>query len=340
MQVIDFSRFSAWDTDQVGAHATGIERYLIDMTRVYPPVDFLLEYKGVGCVPKGDLQAVTGKMKNGKSFACSCLEAAMLKGHFMGFDALKDDIRILHVDTEQSPATIVKRGKTVHTMSGWPADANNERYRILNLRECAYSDRLAIITEAIQQFQPDFVLIDGIRDLLADFNDPKESATLIDSLMRLCNEYGVGIMCVLHENKADTNMRGHLGTELGNKCSEVYQVSNNKTTTITVKQTESRNEPIDDWAFSIGEGGIPQQEGVSRVSSTVIKRDKCFAAIFKEGQSYTHTDLWQAFAKEYRCQERCAIGHITDATNEGVIRKKGNLYYYGPFLPSDECNLF
>ncbi len=337
MSLIDFRRFSNWDADQVDVRSTGVERYLVDMTKDYPPVAFLLQYNGVGCVPKGELQAMTGKMKAGKSFACSCLETAMLTGHFMGFDATKANIRILHVDTEQSIATIADRIEKVHSMCDWPLKFNNEQYRTISLRDCG--NRLETIIEAIEQFQPDFVFIDGIRDLLGDFNDPKESSNLIGELLRLCNKYKVGIMCVLHENKADENMRGHLGTELGNKCSEIFKVRMNKSTgIISVEQTVARNESIGDWAFSIIDG-MPQQQAVSYINPIKLRRDNCLAAIFKERQSYTHTELWQAFAVEYGCKERAAKTHITNATNDNVIQKRDSLDYYREYAPIDIENL-
>ena len=329
MSLIDFNLFCQWGVDEVNIQGIDIEKYLIDMKKEYPPVDFLLQYNGVGCIPKGDLQAMTGKMKNGKSFACLCLEVAMLNGSFMGFEALKENIHILHVDTEQSPATIVKRAKALHTMCEWDLDINDERYRTIHLRECnSCEERLKVITEAIEKFNPDFMFIDGIRDLLDDFNDPQQSSRLINYFLMLCNKYKVGIMCVLHENKGDTNMRGHLGTELGNKCSETYKTSKSDDI-IKVEQTVCRNEPIKDWGLSIGDNGIPITQSISNVNPTRLKRDNSFKALYKEKESYTHTELWNAFAQIYGCKERAAKTHIANALNDGTLQKRDDTYYYG-----------
>jgi hypothetical protein len=45
--------------------------------------------------------------------------------------------------------------------------------------------------------------------------------------MRISSEYNYAVVCILHENKSarDTTMRGHLGTELLNKSSEVKSAS-------------------------------------------------------------------------------------------------------------------
>lgn len=59
-------------------------------------------------------------------------------------------------------------------------------------------------------------VIDGVADLLEDFNDVGQSSEIINSLMRLSAENDVAIINVLHTNKRkdDSDMKGHLGTLL------------------------------------------------------------------------------------------------------------------------------
>lgn len=328
MNSIDFSRFCVWDFEQVNVHSSTLDRYIIDMTREYPPVDFLLSYNGVGCIPKGDLQAVTGKLKAGKTFASICIEVAMLKGEYMGIKSLKDDIRILHVDTEQSAGNIVDRTSILHSLCGWDEKQNNERFNVMTLRECDYLKRINIIEEAVEKIKPDFVLIDGVRDLCADFNNIEESSKLIGNLMRICNQHKTAVMCVLHENKNDNNMRGHLGTELGNKCSEVYKVARNKTTgVISVEQSVSRNEPIEEWSFSINDG-VPQVESVTYVDAKTLRRNEVLETLFREKTIYTYTELVNDYMPLFVCAERTAKSHISNALKEKVLFKNGSSYSY------------
>lgn len=337
MRTIDFGCFCQWEACQINTDFGTFGKYIIDMTKDYPPVDFLLKYNGVGCIPQGELQAITGKMKAGKSFACLCVEVAMLNGKFMGFEAQKDNIRILHIDTEQSPGNIINKIGTAHSLCGWPIRANNERLRILSLCECPFHERLEKIIEAIYSFAPDFVFIDGIRDLCRDFNDISESMDVVNTLLTVAREQHVGIMCVLHENKNDTNMRGHLGTELGNKSSEIFKVSQDASGVITVEQTVCRNEYIDKWAFTINKG-VPEQHEVSQGNKVRQRRDEALQIIFRNKTSYIHTDLVNEFMPLYGCKERCAKGHIGDALKEGMLCKKDDLYYY--VFPPDEDDLF
>lgn len=339
MRKIDFSKFCDWEPNQVTSDTVGYKKFLIDMTVDYPPIDYFLEYNGVGCVPRGELQAVTGKMKTGKSFACMVVEVALLKGECMGIVAKSHNLKVLHVDTEQGEGNIVDRAKTLHSMCGWATKINNDRFAVLTLRECDYKERLKLITDAIEDIKPDFVLIDGVRDLCADFNDIGESSSLIEDLTKIANKYKVAVMCVLHENKGDTNMRGHLGTELGHKGTDVYKVSK-KDGVITVEQTAYRNAPIDKWSFTIGDGGVPQQQSTLKaVNKTKQKRDNVFREIF-HGQNcgYTHTVLAGKFMELYHCEKRCATGHIDDALQEGLLCHESNLYYY--IFPPAEDDLF
>ena len=62
------------------------------------------------------------------------------------------------------------------------------------------------------------VIIDGIRDLMLDINNPSESVHIINKLMQWSSRYDLHIHCVLHLNKGDDNVRGHIGTELSNKA--------------------------------------------------------------------------------------------------------------------------
>lgn len=57
-----------------------------------------------------------------------------------------------------------------------------------------------------------FVVIDGIRDLMYDINNPSESVELINDLMRWSSMHDLHIHTVLHLNKGDDNTRGHIGT--------------------------------------------------------------------------------------------------------------------------------
>lgn len=332
MRSINFTQFTKWEPAQ---YSIDYIDYMIDLSKDYPPVEFLLNYKGVGCFPRGDIQAITGKMKSGKSFACTCIMTALLKGEFMGFKANEEQIKILHIDTEQGISNVVERTKVLHKLCGWHTDQSNERYRVATLRGCSAKQRLEVLKSMIGTFKPDFILLDGIRDLLLDFNEVGDSAALVGELMKISRESNAAITCILHENKGDQNMRGHLGTELGNKSSEVYSVSRDKNSgKIEVDQSVSRNAPLYKWVFFI-EDGIPIPAEYQDPKQTLL--EERFKIIFGNNEALSNGELVAGYTKIAALKERTAQSHIKEAVETGILCKEGNRYHYlFPPVDSDE----
>ena len=305
--------------------------YLIDLQKAYPKPAFLLSHKGAGCFPKGDIQLITGAHKSGKSFAVLTLEVALLNGSF-GNDwcANYQNIKVLHIDTEQHESNVADRAKKLHRLCEWETSQNNERFKVLTLRTCSPKERLDLVETAIVEFSPDFVVIDGIRDLCNDFNDIEESAELVNTAMRLSSQYAVAILCVLHRNKTDANARGHLGTELNNKCSDIYSVTL-KDSVVTLVQNACRNAPIDDSHFYINEYGIPEPADAPTTKKETKQKERTerFLSIFgkQSGQTMRHTDLCNAYMAEASCQERTAMAHIKEAVDSGLLTKQSDRTY-------------
>ena len=66
---------------------------------------------------------------------------------------------------------------------------------------------------------------DGIRDLMLDINNAGESVEVINRMMEWSSRYDLHIHCVLHLNKGDNNVRGHIGTEMSNKAETVLVIT-------------------------------------------------------------------------------------------------------------------
>lgn len=306
----------------------------VDLTKEYPPMDYLLTRNGVGCIPRGDIQGLGGKMKCGKTTAGLCIIVALLRGEFMGFKATKDNYKCLIVDTEQSILNAVEKVKIVHRLVGWPVNANNKRLVSISLRKIPPVARAELLAKAIEIVQPDFVLLDGVADICTDFMDSIKSRETIEILMKLSKT--CAIMCVLHINKKDEEFRGHLGTELMNKCSEAYVVS--KTDNIAnVKQVVCRNEQLTDWAFSIGDDGVPADETIlSKADKKKDELSKTFAQIFQQRSEYSYSDLVTESMRCFGVKERSAKSKILEARNKRIICKnEKGLYCYGDFTGVD-----
>lgn len=234
-------------------------------------VEFLLHNEGVGFAARGNVHAIVSQMKQGKTYGALSMAAAAIGGAFGSVEA-ETPMRVLVFDTEQDEADVKARKNAVVTAAGggramlryvsarraiaeanpWDAQSLQE-WRALMLELC------------IVEFSPQLVVLDGLRDLCQDINDTKEAARVMSFVERLAAEYRCAIYCVLHLNKDEKNARGHIGTELQNKCADFFTtkkiVGEGGVThiVVTMSAEKSRHNAApawvikaseDDWGFS------------------------------------------------------------------------------------------
>jgi len=181
------------------------------------------------CFFRGELAAVCGKAKSGKTLWLSILMACALKGECLSLKREQrpesQPLRILWIDTEQSQQSTqdiqINRLMPLAGMS----DLDDSLFFAYNLRGLGFERRRKLVEVAIQVVEPDLVIINGIKDLMPDINDAVQATLLMEQLMLLAQNHNCCIVNVLHQNKneADHNMRGSIGTELTNKAFEVFQ---------------------------------------------------------------------------------------------------------------------
>ena len=236
------------------------------------PHAFLFEWNGVPCFAKGELVAVTGKAKSGKTYLNSLLMAAagvdsgltpeaQDKRQFLGLKRNQEEaLKVVWIDTEQSEDTTfeILRDR-IGAMIGELPD--EERFHVFNMRQADWRERMTLVLSAIALCAPDLVIFDGIRDVVGDINDYTEAQTIIGQLLKAASEFHACIVCVLHQNKAveDKTLRGALGTELQNKSFETYECSKNAETRIfTVKQIATRKYDMQGKVdFCVDKAGLP-----------------------------------------------------------------------------------
>lgn len=352
--------------------------YLLDPREDYPEPYFMLEFNGVPFSTLGGIQAITGQKKNGKTWVTTMLMAAAL-----GYDTervqtylpgltvprrtiehLGHEPKVLFIDTEMEKLNSAKVLRRVHWLCGWEMNQPNDRLNVLWLRDIedekdekgnvktpAYMKRLRLIRLAIEILSPDCVFIDGIRDIIGDFNNNEESSALVTDLMAIATKMNCCIWNVLHanprmQNDDESKMRGHLGTELGNKVSDTFISQKKKDSdtgrvTFTVKQQDARGKDVDDWKFEIvddaGSGlGIPrimsreqevqpvQEIGRARMEELIAIIDKM--AFRANGKTYT--EINDALKEQGYTSNRKKKRIIDDALAMGILSKAGNGRYY------------
>ena len=275
--------------------------YVIDLSVAYPEPHYTLELNGVGSIPCGDIQGVVAKQKQGKTQLCIVLCASLLGCTDFGFKSLVPGARILYADTEQSEANASKLAVKIHTLMCWPTDESNSRLRVVSLRRKAVKERLPIIVREVRKYKPTAVIVDGLVDLVPDFNDLRESADVIQSLMRLSAECDCAVVCVLHLNKSKDNNtpRGHVGSFLCQKASDVFQVEKSESGIFNVTETDCRNCPIDSFAFGLDGHGVPmktQSIAEAKAEANTAALSKLVREAFGQDRELSYTELCDRIA--------------------------------------------
>lgn len=312
------------------------ERYkyrnnILDLTQLIYEPKFLFSIRSVLTIPLGELIGIKGRAKMGKSQFLYLLIAIMLaRISKCGIKPLLTEYKILLFDTEQSQASLKKCCQRALKYAGLPIDKNDVRFIPFFMRPLSIDERKKVIEDAIREERPDIIFIDGVRDLLQDFNSLEQSGNLIQWLLRLTAEYGCTIVSVLHQNKAkdDGNMRGHLGTELLNKLTDCFEVSK-KDGKFIVSCTDSRNIQCPDIAFSIDANGEFKEEVVSddnKLHARVEEIKRVLRTCYKNKSEMTYTELTKAYAMEAAVSERTAQRAIKEAKDNDFLNVKGDYY--------------
>lgn len=256
--------------------------FVIDDNIEYPDPEYLIEIGGVPTMPKGNLVALSAKWKNGKTFFCDILTAIFLgSDQFASCCSRQQQGKVLFFDTEQAKSDTARIRKTIKAMI--PEQRYND-FRVACLREAAIDtdvdqsaaiSRFDLIRRAIIHERPDLVIIDGIADLIYNYNDVIESQDVVNKLAALANKHNCCIVVVMHQNKGqkDKNMKGHLGTMLFQKCSDVFNVEKCGSVFVA-SHAVSRHRNCEDICFKLDAQAVPMDAVADRQLQVELERQQ------------------------------------------------------------------
>lgn len=302
----------------------------------------------------GNFSASTGKAKSKKTFNITAMVAAALTNStVLNYRASfpEGKRQILYFDTEQSRYHCHNVVERIYRLAGLSLNKEDKRIKFYGLREFTPTLRIALIDYALRTFDGvGLVIIDGLRDLMYDINNAKESTDVMTMLMAWTSKYDLHIHCVLHLNKNDNNTRGHIGTELENKAETVLIISKNKQNAniSEVRPMHMRDKEFSSWAFHIDDNSLPVLDVGYHV--TVVKpKDKPLTSlpddvhtmvlqkIFSKSTPQRYVDLvkalGEAYAEEGYKRGDNAVKEMLKIFNERkLITKEKDGYHYNPTL--------
>ena len=298
----------------------------------------------------GNFSVIIGKAKAKKSFFINIAVSTALSNDFI-LERFKSDLphdksEVLYFDTEQGKYHVQKAVKRICTQINQPEPENLHTYF---LRSLTPSERLQFIeNEIYSNNNVGFVVIDGIKDLVTSINDEEQATNIASKLLKWTEERNIHIVCVLHQNKSDTNARGHIGTELINKAETVLEVAKaeNEPNISIVTPQQCRNKEPEVFAFEINDYEIPiiaenfelrTETKKNRFDVTNLedfKKYQLLTEVFSKGESFSYGKLVEQIVIAYQSQFNCSIGTnrakllITDCSNNGwLLQEKAKAPY-------------
>ena len=331
------------------------KKYLlnIDNKPSLPPT--LISINETRFATEGNISVITGKAKSKKTFLNSAIAAATISDEsILGFTNNGKRLKVTYFDTEQSNYDSYKVLERIYKMSNCNI---KESISYFMLRELTPEERLkeiesVIIDDNFKEHQ--IIIIDGVRDLINNFNCPDESINLVTKLMKWSSSLNKHIITVIHQNKGNEFARGHLGTELMNKCESVINVTKEKDSYISsVSAEHMRGKEFEPFSFMINSEGIPElcdkpiMESSSKKTIEPYKFDKkmhfkVLSEIYKTNTSYTNNNLIYSLKKTWNDNNvpigdsKCRV-FITYYLSENYIINRGSdkkfdLYLSDSFL--------
>ena len=322
----------------------------LDPEEQYEPPKYTLEYKGVPFAPLGGIHGLTGQPGHGKTFTFTQLMVAILKGEFYGLRyRLKNEVpepKVLYIDTEMEKGNTQLVMLRVYDMMGWPKGSQQEQFKILWLREVTKAEeRWRKTLKAINVMKPTVVFLDGLIDVIGDFNDNKECQDLIYQCMGTASHYGISMWLLLHENPGSEKMVGHAGSFLERKATDVLKTKKEKGAEVifNVEQKKARSRDLDKWQFKIeddehhyGHPVILQLSGSTTATATTEKDETEDPQIVENMVSVIGTETLSYRALRERIKERYNVGSekaknfIMKACTLGMLTVADNQYTANP----------
>lgn len=219
------------------ADAEKIWKFAIEETKEPDP---LLFYQDKPVIFKNSIVLVQGKSGVHKSRLTSSLASLLVADdcskELLGFKSTSEGKnQLIYCDTErniayQLPVVI----KQIARDAELDIDTLKSKFTILPLMNTQRPDRTRVMNEQFKELRKEettadshfIIVLDIISDLVSNFNDVPDTMSLVDLINKAINTIDVTFILVIHENPGSIDKaRGHLGTELSNKASTVFQIS-------------------------------------------------------------------------------------------------------------------
>jgi hypothetical protein len=157
---------------------------------------------------------ISGLPKSGKStFVTSIVASSFIDSDIFGLKlhTLPERGRVCYIDTESSQHDFYSHMARIKTLAKLPELPKTFDAFCLRKEE---PHTIKKMIDAYLENTPDcsIVIIDGLLDLVMDFNDIVECRTIVNWLKKITTIYNIFLLGILHTGKRDGQTLGHLGS--------------------------------------------------------------------------------------------------------------------------------
>jgi len=177
-----------------------------------------------------NFQILTGLPKAGKStFLSALISTVFTPSDLWGMKLHLPEVRrkIAYFDTESSDYDFFRQVERIKKFSG--INVIPEWCSLFTVREDEPKSILIMVEHYLITTGAAIVIIDGLLDLIFDYNDPIESRKLINWFKRLTKIYNCCIIGVLHQGKGQAGTTlGHLGSNTDRYAQSTIEIVKDK----------------------------------------------------------------------------------------------------------------
>jgi hypothetical protein len=205
----------------------------------------------------GNFSVIMGEPKSRKSFFKSLITAAFIGNPQNTQPFIKNhrlsDMFVIDLDTEQGDYDAQRAFRRVIEMCG----RDYQYYKPFALRRFEPKQRLEfiewLIYESDMKDNIGWITIDGVADLVYDFNDIKESQAVIQKIMKWTDEKQFHLNTIIHSNFGSSKATGHIGSFLQKKAETIcHVVKDGGFSNVTFPMT--RGYSVDDLVLTVRDG--------------------------------------------------------------------------------------
>ena len=211
------------------------------------------------------------------------------------------------------------------------------------------------ILKAVWMVKPTDIFLDGMLDIVKDYNDQVECQPIIRKSMMLATHYDSSMWMVLHENPLVDKLVGTLGSIVQRKVAEIFTVRKTKQSDLkpnekrldrpeiffTVKQLKARGRDVADWDYAYNQNAAgwgmpvelddnsPSVQAVDTKEMEMMKEaDERFKAYNWTSSGATYTELEKYLRSKGVTSNRHISNLFNVAMEKGIIYKSNKKKYH------------